>query len=97
MEQQSQGLINIIGAVAFVIPFAYLIGRYGYSFALDSFQMGEGSGDPGGLPHRWVIKAIIPLSAVFMATAGLNMVTYAIRVLSGEKEYVGEHSAGGLA
>ena len=33
----------------------------------------------------------------FTGLAGLNMVTYAIRVMSGEKAYAGEHSAGGLA
>ena len=79
------------------IPFAYLIGIYGYDFAVDSYSMGEGSGDPGGLPHRWIIKSVIPISAVFTGIAGLNMVTYAIRVMSGEKAYAGEHSAGGLA
>jgi len=40
---------------------------------------------------------VIPFSAVFMATAGLNMATYALRVMAGDKEYEGEHSAGGLA
>ena len=59
--------------------------------------MGEGSGDPGGLPHRWIIKSVIPISAIFMGTAGLNMATYAIRVLAGDKSYENENSAGGLA
>jgi len=59
--------------------------------------MGEGSGDPGGLPHRWIIKSVIPVSAVFIGIAGLNMATYAVRVMAGDKEYEGEHSGGGLA
>ena len=44
-----------------------------------------------------MIKSVIPVSAFFMGTAGLNMVTYAIRVMAGDKRYEGEHSAGGLA
>ncbi|MBN7770344.1 TRAP transporter small permease subunit [Marinobacter daepoensis] len=96
-SQKRKAWTNLIGAILFVIPFAYLIANYGYSYAVDAYQMGEGSGDPGGLPHRWVIKSVIPVSAFFMGTAGLNMVTYAIRVLAGDRQYEGEHSAGGLA
>ncbi len=94
---EAKAWVNLIGALIFVIPFAYLIGIYGYDFALDSYNMGEGSGDPGGLPHRWIIKSVIPVSAVFIGIAGLNMATYALRVMAGDKEYEGEHSAGGLA
>ncbi|MCK0105210.1 TRAP transporter small permease subunit [Marinobacter sp. S0848L] len=96
-KQKNKAWINLIGALIFVIPFAYLIGVYGYSFAVDAYEMGEGSGDPGGLPHRWIIKSVIPISAIFMGTAGLNMATYAIRVLAGDKSYENENSAGGLA
>ncbi|QSP95192.1 TRAP transporter small permease subunit [Marinobacter salinisoli] len=94
---KAKAWINLIGAVIFVLPFAYLIGTYGYDFAVDSYKMGESSGDPGGLPHRFIIKAVIPFSAFFIATAGLGMITFALRVMSGEKSYEVEHSAGGLA
>jgi len=96
-SNKAKAWVNLVGAIAFVIPFAYLIGFYGYDYALDSFKMGESSGDPGGLPHRWIIKSVIPLTAFFIAVAGLNMVTFALRVLSGEKSYESEHSGGGLA
>lgn len=96
-SSKAKAWVNLLGAVFFVIPFAYLIGTYGYDFALDSYSMGEGSGDPGGLPYRWIIKAVIPVSAFFIATSGLGMVTFALRVLSGEKNYEVEHSGEGLA
>ena len=96
-SDKAKAWINLVGALIFVLPFAYLIGTYGYDFALDAYSMGEGSGDPGGLPHRWIIKSIIPVTAFFIATSGLGMVTYAIRVLSGEKNYNAGHSVEGLA
>ncbi|OEY65700.1 TRAP transporter small permease subunit [Marinobacter sp. X15-166B] len=89
--------INLVGGLCFVIPFAWLIGYYGYGFTLESYALQEGSGDPGGLPYRWIIKSLIPISAAFIATSGLGMATYAIRVLSGEKTYDSETSKGGLA
>ncbi len=94
---KAKAWVNLVGALIFVLPFAYLIGTYGYAFALDAYSMGEGSGDPGGLPHRWIIKSIIPVTAFFIATSGLGMATYAIRVLSGEKNYNAGHSVEGLA
>ena len=96
-SNKTKAWVNLVGAIIFVIPFAYLIGRYGYSYTLDSYSMVEGSPDPGGLPYRWIIKSTIPVSAFFIATAGLNMVTFAIRVLSGEKQYEATHSGEGLA
>ena len=96
-SNKAKAWINLAGALLFVVPFAWLIGIYGYDFALDSYSMGEGSGDPGGLPHRWLIKSVIPVTAFFIAIAGLNMATFALRVMSGEKQYEGENSGGGLA
>ena len=96
-SNKAKAWVNLVGAFIFVIPFAYLIGIYGYYYALDSYSMGEGSGDPGGLPYRWIIKSVIPVTAFFIAAAGLNMATFALRVMSGEKSYEVEHSAGGLA
>ena len=28
--------------------------------------MGEGSADPGGLPYRWIIRSVIPISSMFL-------------------------------
>ncbi|NWN90032.1 TRAP transporter small permease subunit [Marinobacter adhaerens] len=95
-SNKTRAWVNLTGALLFVIPFAWLIGIYGYDFTLDSYSLGEGSGDPGGLPHRWVIKSLIPFTALFIAIAGLNMATYALRVLSGEKQYDEESNGEGL-
>lgn len=89
-SDQRRAWVNLIGSLLFVFPFVVLVSYYGVSFAADAYQMGEGSGDPGGLPHRWLIKALIPLSFMLMAVAGIGMVTYALRVLRGEASYGSE-------
>lgn len=66
MRPHTQATINIICAIVFALPITAIIMYYGYSYALDAFQMGEGSPDPGGLPHRWVIRAVIPASNLFL-------------------------------
>ncbi len=74
LSQRSQAIVNIVGSFIFTIPFAVLIMYFGWSYALDAYQMGEGSGDPGGLPHRWIIRAVIPASSLFLILSVVQVV-----------------------
>ena len=62
----TQAYINIVCALVFALPITLVILYYGYGYALDAYQMGESSADPGGLPHRWIIRAVIPVSNLFL-------------------------------
>ncbi len=66
LSPNAQAWIDIFGTLIFAIPFTALIVYYGYGYAADAFQMGEGSADPGGLPHRWVIRSVIPIASTFV-------------------------------
>ena len=96
-EDPMKAWVNLIGALTLVIPFSMLIVYYGYSFVIESYSLGEGSGDPGGLQYRWLVKSLLPLSGFFMATSGLGMVTQAIRVLKLGESYTSDKIQGGLA
>jgi len=62
-----------------VIPFFLFIAWYGYEFALRAFERGEGANGGRGLPHRWIIKSAVPLSAL-LTIAGCSAV--ALRILA---------------
>jgi TRAP-type mannitol/chloroaromatic compound transport system permease small subunit len=62
-----------------VIPFFAFIVWYGYEFAERAFIRGEGANGGRGVPHRWVIKSVVPLSAL-LTIAGCAAV--AIRILA---------------
>lgn len=62
----TQAIIDITAAIVFALPITLIVMYYGYSYALDAYQMGEGSPDPGGLPHRWVIRSVVSLSNLFL-------------------------------
>lgn len=47
-----------------VIPFLLLIAWYGYLFAERAFIRGEGANGGRGLPYRWIVKSIVPVSAL---------------------------------
>jgi len=88
--------VNLCGALLFVMPFVALVTYYGLGFAADAYQMNEGSGDPGGLSYRWVIKSMMPISFILIGIAGLGMIAKALLVLRGESSY-DRTTTGGIA
>jgi TRAP-type mannitol/chloroaromatic compound transport system permease small subunit len=62
----TQAKMDILAALVFALPIAVIVMYYGYSYTLDAYLMNEGSPDPGGLPSRWIIRSVIPLSNLFL-------------------------------
>ncbi len=59
-------IINIIGALFFILPFSLMIIYVGFDFVLLSFEQLEASSDPGGLPYRFVVKSLLPVAFVLL-------------------------------
>lgn len=83
---KTKAIINIVGIVVFLIPFCLLVIHFADDFVYESFKLGERSGDPGGLPYRWLIKAVIPLSFMFLVLSGVCFVLKQIQVLQGKAQ-----------
>lgn len=66
MSAKKKAIINIFGSVFLALPITILILYYSYDYALEAYKMGEGSGDPGGLSHRWIVRSVIPVSSIFL-------------------------------
>ncbi|MEZ8823143.1 TRAP transporter small permease subunit [Vibrio amylolyticus] len=78
LSYKIQAIIDILGTLVFLLPFCLLVAWFGVDFAKESYSLGETSGDPGGLPYRWLIKAMIPLSFFFMAVAGIGLLLHSL-------------------
>ncbi|MDH4944101.1 TRAP transporter small permease subunit [Sulfurimonas sp. C5] len=61
-SRKKQLFVNIFAYLFFILPFAFLIIYISLGFVEMSFAQNEASSDPGGLPYRWIIKSLIPLS-----------------------------------
>jgi len=59
---RKKAVVNMIGAVIFILPISLLVATNSVEFVMESFNSGEISGDPGGLTNRWIVKALIPSS-----------------------------------
>lgn len=83
LSKQKRAWVDIIGVLVFLFPFTLLVFWYGIGFTHEAYTIDEGSGDPGGLPYRWVIKSVIPLAFSLMALSGLGLLLRSVNVLRG--------------
>lgn len=72
MSDRWKAWINLFGMLVLIIPFCLLMIRFSWSFMLTAYQIGERSGDPGGLPARWLLKAAIPVGFSLLLLQGIS-------------------------
>ena len=65
-SNKTKAYINLFGTLFFLLPVALLIIFGSYEFIMDAYATNEISEDPGGLPYRWLIKAMIPFGFIFL-------------------------------
>jgi len=81
-----KAIVNIGGTVLFLLPLSVLIIEGSVWYVQEAYNSGEVSGDPGGLPYRWLIKIVIPASFVFLVVSAIGFVIRNINVLLGLEE-----------
>jgi TRAP-type mannitol/chloroaromatic compound transport system permease small subunit len=76
LSDRHRAFIDIFGNLFFLLPFAAMIIWTSIPFAYEAFIHAEISPDPGGLTHRWILKAAIPVGFILLALQGLaNSIT----------------------
>ncbi len=73
MSRGARLRLELIGILAFLVPFMALLLWFGLDFTIRSFVRGETSNGGIGLSHRWIIKSAIPVSAAVTLLAGLSV------------------------
>lgn len=61
-----QTLIDMLSALLTVVVSIIII-KLSLGFVEQAYAIGEGSPDPGGLPHRFLLRAFIPLGFTLLA------------------------------
>ena len=69
-----RALVDIIGTLLFLFPVAGLLFASSIDYVADSWAVGEASREPGGLPWVWLLKTVIPVTAVLIALQGIAQV-----------------------
>ncbi|SHJ18226.1 TRAP-type mannitol/chloroaromatic compound transport system, small permease component [Palleronia salina] len=84
MSARAQGAVDLFSSIALLVV-SLIIAWLSIGFVEQSYSIGEGSADPGGLTHRYILKACIPAAFVLLAVQALAMTCEAAaRLLSPE-------------
>ncbi|QEQ95977.1 TRAP transporter small permease subunit [Neptunomonas concharum] len=69
---RTKHIIEIIGILTLVLPFIAIVFMHSIDFFVDSYRINESSDSPSGLPFRWIIKGVIPVSFALLGLAVLS-------------------------
>lgn len=83
LSSEKKAMINMVGAIIFIMPIAILVGLDSINNAVEAFKSMEQSGDPGGLPYRWVVKALIPLAFLLLIITTIGFFIKNLNVYKG--------------
>jgi TRAP-type mannitol/chloroaromatic compound transport system permease small subunit len=83
-SDSTKAWIEIAGLLLFLLPFCFLVITFAIDFAISSYLQHEGSASGGGLPHRWIIKASLPVGLILLACSGIAILLKQIVLLTGE-------------
>jgi TRAP-type mannitol/chloroaromatic compound transport system permease small subunit len=81
-----KAIVNIGGTVMVLLPLSVLIIEGSVWYVQEAYGSGEVSGDPGGLPYRWLIKLVIPASFVFLVVSATGFIIRNINIYLGVEE-----------
>lgn len=83
LSQRAQHWVELIGCSLIVVPYCAILVYYGAKFAIDSYAIGEASSAGTGLPHRWIIKALLTLGLSTLLLSGVAVIARRLVLLFG--------------
>ncbi|MBW2240744.1 MAG: TRAP transporter small permease subunit [Deltaproteobacteria bacterium] len=86
LTPRARAWIELLGCLLLLFPFALIVTVYAFDFFLQSFQLGERSEMPSGLPYRWIIKAVLFLALALLSLQSLGTAAKQALVLWPERE-----------
>nr|CRH04403.1 Putative C4-dicarboxylate transporter family protein, DctQ subunit [Candidatus Magnetococcus massalia] len=86
-SDRAKRIIEIIGILLFLLPFAWVVFHHSLDFVYDSWRVSETSDAPTGLPYRWAIKSVISISFGLLLLAAFSRLVRDVTLLlrKGEK------------
>lgn len=81
MSLRTQAWIELFGILFLLTPFIAVVLWYAIPFITYSWELGEVSEAPGGLPYRWAIKAVLFIGFALLALAVVSRLSRVVALL----------------
>jgi len=72
-SERTKQWLDVLLPLLVVVPLALFIAYISVHFSAMAYDIHEGSPDPGGLSHRWILKAFVPFGFLLVAIQGAAM------------------------
>lgn len=73
LSPKKKAWINLLGSLFFLLPFCLMVILSSQDFVEISIRVHETSPDAGGLPARYLLKAVIPFSFLLLLLQGIAL------------------------
>ena len=81
-----QRKIEIFGILILMIPFILIVIKYGIDLTDEALRINERSSSPEGLPYRWIVKSVMPISFSLLLVASISrLIRHVTYLLKGSK------------
>lgn len=83
-SEKGKAWVNLIGTIIFLIPLCIVVIVSSVPFVAESYNIIEGSPDPGGLPFRFLVKSAIPIGFSLLLLQAVSFCIRSIFVIQGK-------------
>ena len=90
LSTKKRAWIDLMGTFIFLIPFSIMVIYSTSNFIESSWAVREVSPDPGGLPGRYILKAMIPAGFVLLILQGISQAIKNFLVIIGKENEVSQ-------
>lgn len=85
-DERSRAWVDSLGGIVFLLPLCVFITFASLDYVAESWAMRETSAEPGGIPAVFLLKTLIPLSAITLALQGMaEILRNALLLATGER------------
>ncbi|MBN2233187.1 MAG: TRAP transporter small permease subunit [Deltaproteobacteria bacterium] len=92
LSTRQKAWIDFLGTIVFLIPYSLMVIYASRGFVASSWSLGEISPDPGGLPARYILKAMIPIGFSLVILQGISQAIKNFLVIIGREPEVGDYT-----
>ncbi len=83
-SQKTKAWVDLFGSLILLLPFSIITIIASKQFVLSAFFIQESSPDPGGLPARYLLKAVIPIAFLLVALQAIAQISKSILIIQNE-------------
>lgn len=87
MSPRTRHWVELLGALLLLLPFASLLAYHSWEFFVRSWEFGERSSMPSGLPARWIIKFVLLAAMTLLSVQALSAAARSASALLEPREH----------